>query len=234
MSKINFDNTEEFKPKFDKKMEEEMKIGDINNIPKAVDEGLSLTAQVLLDPDTCGFIRRIEKAKMLEFVNNNIGIQKTVAYKQFSVTQIQNMIESFYGQGTAESEVVRGNIVPSTPKSIGDNTNVKSILAVTLNESVLRIQREPAKNVVQLAEQMTAKEAEGLILEVDIAGLFDKRYAIPYEHDNITKSVTFYISTVAAIDAYLKLDPQFRAENYSITVTEYENAFYVNFVRENI
>ena len=121
------------------------------------------------------------------------------------------------------------NYLPSSDNAFKLKRGVKSIITIALSEESLRIQRQEAQNVVQLAEQQTAVEAEQLITSIDYPNIFDKRYAIPNRQNKVNRTIEFYANTASLICSFLGLNLVDIEPVYTLSVQELETAFYVNF-----
>lgn len=191
---------------------------------------LKTMSNVILSEDkTCEYTVKINKQELKMFVENQIPTQKEVYYTTMTATELATLFEAVYGRGSEMLSNVLKNYLPSSDNAFKLKRGVKSIMTIALSEESLRIQRQEAQNVVQLAEQQTAVEAEQLITSIDTPNIFDKRFAIPNRQNKANGTIEFYANTASLICSFLGLSLIEIEPVYTISVQELETAFYVNF-----
>lgn len=184
---------------------------------------------ILNEEKTCEYTVKITKQELKLFVENQIPTQKDVYYTTMSSTELATLFESVYGRGSEMLSNVLKNYLPSSDNAFKLKRGVRSIMTIALSEESLRIQRQEAQNVVQLAEQQTAVEAEQLITSIDTPNIFDKRFAIPNRQNKANGTIEFYANTASLICSFLGLKLVEIEPVYTLSVQELETAFYVNF-----
>ena len=200
------------------------------NVMTATSNALKTMSHVILKEEkTCEYTVKITKQELKLFVENQIPTQKDVYYTTLSSTELATLFESVYGRGSEMLSNVLKNYLPSSDNAFKLKRGVKSIITIALSEESLRIQRQEAQNVVQLAEQQTAVEAEQLITSIDYPNIFDKRYAIPNRQNKVNRTIEFYANTASLICSFLGLNLVDIEPVYTLSVQELETAFYVNF-----
>lgn len=200
------------------------------NVMTATSNALKTMSHVILNEEkTCEYTVKITKQELKLFVENQIPTQKDVYYTTLSSTELATLFESVYGRGSEMLSNVLKNYLPSSDNAFKLKRGVRSIMTIALSEESLRIQRQEAQNVVQLAEQQTAVEAEQLITSIDYPNIFDKRYAIPNRQNKVNRTIEFYANTASLICSFLGLNLVDIEPVYTLSVQELETAFYVNF-----
>jgi hypothetical protein len=184
---------------------------------------------ILNEEKTCEYTVKITKQELKMFVENQIPTQKDVYYTTMTATELATLFETVYGRGSEMLSNVLKNYLPSSDNAFKLKRGVKSIMTIALSEESLRIQRQEAQNVVQLAEQQTAVEAEQLITSIDTPNIFDKRFAIPNRQNKANGTIEFYANTASLICSFLGLNLIEIEPVYTMSVQELETAFYVNF-----
>lgn len=196
----------------------------------ATSNALKTMSHVILNEEkTCEYTVKITKQELKLFVENQIPTQKDVYYTTLSSTELATLFESVYGRGSEMLSNVLKNYLPSSDNAFKLKRGVRSIMTIALSEESLRIQRQEAQNVVQLAEQQTAVEAEQLITSIDYPNIFDKRYAIPNRQNKTNGTIEFYANTASLLCSFLGLNLVDIEPVYTLSVQELETAFYVNF-----
>nr|DAP68667.1 MAG TPA: hypothetical protein [Caudoviricetes sp.] len=204
------------------KEEENVMTGTLNALK-------TMSHVILNEEKTCEYTVKITKQELKLFVENQIPTQKDVYYTTMSSTELATLFESVYGRGSEMLSNVLKNYLPSSDNAFKLKRGVRSIMTIALSEESLRIQRQEAQNVVQLAEQQTAVEAEQLITSIDYPNIFDKRYAIPNRQNKANGTIEFYANTASLLCSFLGLNLVDIEHVYTLSVQELETAFYVNF-----
>ena len=204
------------------KEEENVMTGTLNALK-------TMSHVILNEEKTCEYTVKITKQELKQFVENQIPTQKDVYYTIMTSTELATLFESVYGRGSEMLSNVLKNYLPSSDNAFKLKRGVRSIMTIALSEESLRIQRQEAQNVVQLAEQQTAVEAEQLITSIDTPNIFDKRFAIPNRQNKANGTIEFYANTASLLCSFLGLQLVEIEPVYTLSVQELETAFYVNF-----